>query len=171
MGKRERKIEVIQKYIQGAAGNWPAYAYGKIPDALIRNACSSYAGAVQKGNILGLIDITVLGSGKKGMMFTENKIYYDNGMLADRGSISYMQIYNEGSIPGKLFGAAYNATALQELIGKLSIIEGETLQDVVTETIDGLEQGMQSIVGVVEQGVKLFDLVSGFLGNNGSNDE
>ena len=168
MGKREKKIEVIQKYISGVAGSWPAYTYGRIPNALINNACSSYAGAVQKENILGLIDITVFGNGNKGMMFTENKIYYDNGMLGNRGSVSYMQIYNDGTIPGELFHASYNETALQELVSLLATIEGETFQDKVNGTIDSLTQGLQSITEVVGKGVGLYDAFMELLGEEGS---
>lgn len=164
MGKREKKIDAIQKYISGVAGNWPAYTYDRIPNALIRNACNSYAGAVQEENILGLIDITVFGNGKKGMMFTENNIYYDNGMLGNRGSVSYMQIYNDRTIPGTLFGASYNETALKELVSLLAAIEGETLQDKVNGTIDSITQGLQSITEVVEKGAGLYDAFMELLG-------
>lgn len=171
MGKRERKIQVIQKYIKGVAGNWSSYTYGEIPATLMRNACSCYAGAVQGENILGLIDTTVLGNGKKGMMFTDNRIYYDNGILESRGSVSYMQVFNDGTIPGGLFGASYNETALQELVSILADIEGETIEDKVNGTIDGLEQGVQSIVGVIEKGAELFNLVSGLFGAGYTDDE
>ncbi|MGY3666253.1 MAG: hypothetical protein ACXAHE_21065 [Roseburia sp. 1XD42-69] len=171
MGKREKKIEVIKKYINGAAGEWAAYAYGKIPDTLIRNACNSYAGAVQKENVLGLIDITVLSNGKKGMMFTDKKIYYNNGMMESRGSVSYMQIYNDGTIPGALFGVSYNKTALKELVSLLAAIEGETLQDRVNGTIDGIEQGIQSFSEVVERGAELFGAFMELLGEEDSDNE
>lgn len=166
MGKREKKIEVIQKYISGVAGNWPAYTYGRIPNTLIRNACNSYAGAVQEENILGLIDITVFGNGKKGMMFAEHKIYYDNGMLGNRGCVSYAEIYNSGTIPGALFSASYNEIALKELVSLLVAIEGETLQDKVNGAIDGIEQGLQSFTEVVEKGTELFDSFMKFFGEN-----
>ena len=74
MGKRERKIEAVKEYIDGAAGTWPGYAYGNIPRNLATAACRSYAGAVQAEDIIGLIDITVLGNGKKGMVL--QKIIY-----------------------------------------------------------------------------------------------
>lgn len=171
MGKRERKIEVIQKYIKGVAKGWSAYTYGSIPDTLIRNACNNYAGAVQKESVLGLIDITVLGNGKKGMMFTESKIYYDNGIMESRGSVSYLQVYNEETIPGGLFSVSYNETALTELVSILADIEGETFEDKVNGTIDGIEQGVQSIVGVIERGAELFNMVSGLFGVGNSDDE
>lgn len=31
MSKRERKKELIKKYIKNAAGGWSAYSYGNIP--------------------------------------------------------------------------------------------------------------------------------------------
>ena len=81
MSKRERKKELIKKYIKNAAGGWSAYSYGNIPKQLVKNACTSYAGAVQYDDVLGLIDITITGSGKKGMLFTSQRVYYDYGML------------------------------------------------------------------------------------------
>ena len=128
MGKQDKKIAAIKKYIGNAAGDWPGYAYGNIPKEKARNACTSYAGTVGYGNILGLIDTTILGNGKKGILFTENKIYYDNGMLGSRGSVSYKSIYESGSIPSGLIDITYNTNALKELISMLACIEGESFQ-------------------------------------------
>ena len=126
---------------------------------------------MQKENVLGLIDITVLSNGKKGMMFTDKKIYYNNGMMESRGSVSYMQIYNDGTIPGALFGVSYNKTALKELVSLLAAIEGETLQDRVNGTIDGIEQGIQSFSEVVERGAELFGAFMELLGEEDSDNE
>ncbi|MEY8392438.1 hypothetical protein AALA98_13930 [Lachnospiraceae bacterium 45-W7] len=144
MGKRERKVETIKKYLDGAAGAWPAYVYGNIPKKLAVAACSSYAGAIQPGDILGLIDITVLGNGKKGMVFTENTIYYNNGALANKGTVSYRKIYESGKIPGDVLDSTYNSTAMRELVSKMSHIEGE---DTVKEIGNAVDAGL----GLVEK--------------------
>lgn len=158
--KRDRKIEAIRKYIGNVGGSWPAYSYGEIPEQNAINACNSYAGAVEYQNILGLIDTTIWGNGKKGMIFTEYKIYFDNGMFESRGSISYKEINDSGVIPGEVFGASYNGEALKELLSILASIEGENYHDTVNEwenTIDDLTQGVQEVANVIEKGLKLIN--------------
>lgn len=157
MGKREKKIEVIRKYIDNVGGTtWPGYSYGKIPKTQALNACRAYAGAVQVQDILGLVDITVTENGKKGIVFTEYKAYYDNGFMAERGSISYRSIHENGTIPGGIFCSAYNKQALIELLSMLAQVEGTDIGDTVNDTIDELTQGVQTVAETVDKAVNLF---------------
>ena len=133
MGKKEQKIGAIKRYISNVAGDWSSYSYGNIPKEKARNACSSYAGAVQPQQILGLIDISVTQNGKKGIIFTENRAYYDNGLFGERGYVSYKSVNENGTIPGGIFGASYNKQALKELISILSQIEGQNLQNSIDD--------------------------------------
>lgn len=151
MGKRERKIETIKNYIENVGGTWPTYSYGNIPKTLAINACNSYAGAINPEDILGLIDITILGTGKKGTVFTEYNVYYDNGLLGSKGSISYRTIYEKESIPTTLLDSTYNTNAMLELVSILADIEGES----VIENIANGIADMQDIVGVVNDGLDL----------------
>ena len=66
MGKREKKIAVIQEYLPRCNSVYPCYVYGRIPSELINNACMTYAGNVRKENVFGLIDETVFRVVKKG---------------------------------------------------------------------------------------------------------
>ena len=152
MGKRERKIEAVKKYINGAAGTWSGYSYGKIPPQLAAAACSSYAGAIQPSDIIGLIDITVRNNGKKGMVFTESNIYYDNGMMGGRGSVSYRKIHETRKIPGDVLSSTYNNTAMKELVSMLAKIEGEDAIKEIGDTIDA--------------GIALFETFAGLFGSN-----
>lgn len=72
MGKREKKIAVIQEYLPRCNSVYPCYVYGRIPSELINNACMTYAGNVRKEDVFGLIDETVFSSGKKGFLFAED---------------------------------------------------------------------------------------------------
>lgn len=159
MGKRERKIAVIQKYLKNVAGNWESYTYGKIPKSIAINACSAYAGTVELTNILGLIDITIRGNGKKGLLFTEHKIYYDNGVLGANGSVSYKSVYDRGSMPSGLLDSTYNTQALKELVSILAGIEGETAIGEINNRIDNLNEGVQSVVEVIGKGADLINSV------------
>lgn len=165
MGKRERKIEVIRKYIANAGGTWVGYAYGKIPEDKAINACNSYAGAVNYKDILGLIDITIFGNGKKGMIFTERRIYYNNGLMGGLGSVSYEEIYKSNKIPGDICdGTIYNQNAMVEMVSMLANIEGTSVQDTVNSTMDNLEQGIQDIADTIEKGKELFNAIKGLFG-------
>ena len=145
MGKLERKKEVIEKYISKAGGNWPAWSYGKIPSLRLKNACYEYVGAVETSSILGLIDITVSGNGKKGMVFTEHKVYFNNGFLGSKGSVSYQSIYDDGFIPSEVLDSYYNTAALKELLSDLANIEGQSMQDTLNDCGDAVHQGMSAV--------------------------
>lgn len=147
MGKRERKIEMIKKYISNVSGTWSAYSYGNIPQILAANACSSYAGAVQPQNILGLVDITITGNGRKGLTFTESAVYFDNGAFASRGKVMYRDVYDSGQISGNLFGSSYNKQALIELVSALAEIEGESVQT----KLGDVNNALNSVNNTVEQ--------------------
>jgi len=163
MSKRDKKIEVIKKYIRSAAKNWDAYSYGSIPKMQAVNACHSYAGAISPEDILGLIDITVLGNGKKGIVFTEKKIYFDNGIMGSKGARSYKQMFESGQMPRELFDSAYNVAALREMLNELINIEGQSLQNDIKgvgDTIDSLTQGINDISDTIEKGKELFGAIS-----------
>lgn len=154
IGKRERKIEAVKEYIHGAAGTWSGYAYGSIPQKLATAACRSYAGAIHPKDIIGLIDITVLNNGKKGMVFTENNIYYDNGVMGNRGSVSYRKIHETGKIPEGVMDSTYNSIAMKELIGILANIEGEDVIQEIGDTIDAGIALIETFAGLFGGGKK-----------------
>lgn len=148
MGKRVRKIEAIKKYIGNVSGNWPSYSYGQIPNDKARNACNSYAGAIQVSDILGLVDISITNNGKKGLVFTEHRVYYDNGLFESRGSVTYKSVSENGSIPGALFGSAYNKQALNELVSLLSKIDAETLSGTVNDAVKTANDVLDTIESI-----------------------
>lgn len=175
MGKREMKITSVQRYLSNVAGSYSSYTYGKIPSSNARNACSTYAGAVRPEDILGLVDITILGDGKKGLLFTEYAVYFNNGLLGNSGKISYKQIYESGSIPNDIFCTHYNQQALIELLSLLATIEGEeggwqrfnrsltTLSCHLSNAesaVDQIGQTVNSAIGVMEGISNIISLIS-----------
>lgn len=158
MGKLERKKEIIEKYISKAAGNWPAWSYGKIPSFRLKNACYEYVGAVEASSILGLIDITVSGNGKKGMVFTEHKVYFNNGLLGSKGSVSYQSIFDDGfRIPSEVLDSYYNTAALKELLSDLANIEGKSMQDTLNDWEDAVNQGVDTVANTIDNVVNVID--------------
>ena len=157
MGKLERKKEVIEKYISKAGGNWPAWSYGKIPSLRLKNACYEYVGAVETSSILGLIDITVSGNGKKGMVFTEHKVYFNNGLLGSKGSVSYQSIFDDRSIPSEVLDSYYNTAALKELLSDLAHIEGQSMQNTLNDLDNAVNQGMDTVANTIDNVVNVID--------------
>lgn len=73
-----KKIEIVKKYIQSIpdVSFMKTYVYGYIPEKIAMNAISTYAREIHPADILGIIDDTILKSGKEGTIFTENAVYF-----------------------------------------------------------------------------------------------
>ena len=64
------------------------YVSPDIPSKKLDNAIAAYANSVQPGYVLALIDTTVFGSAKEGMLFLGDKIYFSR----NRRVINYLDI-------------------------------------------------------------------------------
>lgn len=176
MGKRERKIEYIKNRINNVCSStYPKYVCGNIPKNLLQAACSEYAGAIQYQDALALVDTSILGNGKKGLVITEKKVYYNGGMLGKRGCITFKQITENGTIPGAIFSAGeYNQQALVELLAGLAQIESENLQtkiDGANKTMQDLNDTINAVGELVNQGKELFGAFAGLFGSDNKNNE
>lgn len=153
MGKFEMKANVVKQFLANVAGSYSSYTYGKIPSALAQNACKTYAGAVRFQNILGLIDTSILGDGKKGMLFTDHAVYYNNGFFNNPKKISYQEIYETSKISSEVFYPSYNSQALKELLSLLAQIEGGEAGGLkrFSRKIASLNNQMSNVEGTVDQ--------------------
>ena len=160
MGKREKKIETIKKYITNIASNYPTYSYGKIPSNKARNACNSYGGSIQPSDVLGLIDTSLSEDGSQGLLFTEHAVYYKRKALfglGDSGKVLYKNVSETGTIPSALFDYPYNKQALNDLVSLLSKIDSET----VLGKIDGAINTGNEILDAVDKAKILWDRLFG----------
>lgn len=114
MGKREKKIAVIQEYLPQCNSVYPCYVYGHIPKEQFQNACASYAGHVKGEDVFGLIDETLFGNGKKGFLFAENGFYSSDGNELYR--------YDAG-VTYRSLSSSYNLTLFNEMLTELYEIE------------------------------------------------
>lgn len=156
MNKREKKVAIIKNYIENISGSWPTYSYGMIPEVKAANACSTYAGAVHPKDVFGLVDTSISGNGKKGLLFTEYYIYYNNGFWGNQGKVSYKEVNESGTIPSALFDAAYNRQALIDLVSALAYIEGGTVQATINSlgnSIDGAADKVRSVSDTIDKAV------------------
>ena len=77
MGQHEDKIAILRKYYKDIpSGAFDFYIAGDIKSKKIDNAISSFAQGVDRSSIIGFYDLTVMGSGKNGYLFTDTKLYY-----------------------------------------------------------------------------------------------
>lgn len=92
MGQHEDKIAILRKYYKDIpAGAFDFYIAGDIKSKKINNAISSFAQGVDRSTIIGFYDLTVMGGGKNGYLFTDTKLYYREP-LEKPGKIWYEDI-------------------------------------------------------------------------------
>ena len=85
-------IKMINSYILKTPelGKNPFYLATTIPSKKLNNARSSFALNVNRKDVVYFIDLTVWGSGKKGVLFTGKSIYWDDD--DSKCSIDYSEI-------------------------------------------------------------------------------
>lgn len=77
MGKyHEEKIEIMRKYLGKIANGFSYHIKGDIPSKKIDNALKKFASGMDRTTIIGFFDTTVMGNGKNGYIFTDDKVYY-----------------------------------------------------------------------------------------------
>lgn len=74
MGKHyEEKIEIMRKYFGDIANGFTYHIKGDIPGKKIDNAIKKFASGIDRTTIIVFFDTTVMGSGKNGYIFTDDK--------------------------------------------------------------------------------------------------
>ena len=82
---------LIKKYIPNAP-QVRLYVFPNIPEQKLRNAIRDYAKQVTQEQVLALFDATLMGSGKDGIVFLENKLIYQNTDLDPVQEVKYDDI-------------------------------------------------------------------------------
>lgn len=77
MGRHhEEKIRIMRKYLGNIANDSTYHIKGDIPSKKIDNAIKKFASGIDRTSIIGFFDTSIMGSGKSGYIFTDDKIYY-----------------------------------------------------------------------------------------------
>ncbi len=111
------KIEIVENNIQAClADNSSAdcFTYGNIPHNRYLGACRKYIGDVDYEDVIGLIDTTIFGGGERGLVFTQDGIYY-RGMFDKPIYCSYENYLNFPDISDVYFDGAAVIELLEEL--------------------------------------------------------
>ncbi|WP_461612815.1 hypothetical protein [Clostridium sp. Marseille-QA1073] len=83
-------MKCLKKYI-GDISTINTYYIENIPIKKLNNAINSYGERVKKENVLALLDITILGAGKEGFLFTTEGIYFKES-FNEANYISFKEI-------------------------------------------------------------------------------
>lgn len=75
MGEHEDKVEILGKYLSAMTTAYNYHLGKNVPGKKLDNAEKSFAQGLDMEKVLGFYDVTVLGSGKKGFLFTDDKLY------------------------------------------------------------------------------------------------
>ncbi len=96
----------IQKYVEPLE----VYFAPSIPESKVQNVLATSSIPSAHGPVLGLIDLTLLGSSKNHIAFTRDRIYIHSGGWGFSGSLSYVELtkahiqmmpYNSGVLVGE----------------------------------------------------------------------
>lgn len=72
----KEKIEIMEQYLGNIANGFTYHVGNDIPRKKMDNALKKFAFGIDKTTIIGFFDTTVMGSGKNGYIFTDDKVYY-----------------------------------------------------------------------------------------------
>lgn len=72
----EKKLSILNRYYYKIPTTTGFFLKRDIPEKRLNNARAKYAYGLDVNTILGMLDTTVMGSGKDGFIFTDSKVYY-----------------------------------------------------------------------------------------------
>lgn len=76
MNQHEEKAELLRCYYKDIATDFEFFIEGDIPQARLDNALKKFAFGMDRSTIIGFYDTSLLGNGKNGYVFTDDKVYY-----------------------------------------------------------------------------------------------
>jgi hypothetical protein len=91
----ERMIKLIENFVKNIdnLNTWPTYTRGAIPKRKLKNALAYIAKGINEEDIVFYVDFTVFGSGKEGLVFTNDKLFWrDSFREPKEGTIEYDKI-------------------------------------------------------------------------------
>lgn len=122
------------------------YVPGNIPMDKCVNAISAYARSVSTSEVIGLIDTSLWGNGKKGMLFTETGYYYTTDTSS--GHFKYSDGVTWNSFSG------FNVSALNTMLKELHAADSnrgwddtkETAGSLIGAFFEGLAEGLSDLI-------------------------
>ena len=139
--KISKKRDIVRQSIESCtlSSSYQAYYYDNLPDKVFYNAKKKYAGNVCKEDVLGLIDVSVFGSGKIGLLLSVEGIYYrKSSSVAEY--IAYKDIAKDKDIVARKLGDVCNAKKLSEMVNKIMAVDRYTPDELIDKINDTVTQ-------------------------------
>ena len=76
MGQHEEKVELLRKYVSEIQTSYGFEIGEGVSSKKLDNAVKKFAHGLDKNRVVGFYDTTISGNGKKGYIFTDDKVYY-----------------------------------------------------------------------------------------------
>ena len=142
----ERIQNLIKEFVNNLEhiNTWPFYSKGSIPRKKLKNAVALIGKGITDEDILFFVDFTVFGSGKDGLVFTHDKLFWRNSISElTEGKIDYAKIKSVSSkgddlvintkttVPARL--GKNDRKLVQELLMQIAK-ENQRVEKVIKET-------------------------------------
>ena len=160
--KITKKRDIVRQSIESCtlSSSYQAYYYDNLPDKVFYKAKKNYAGNVCKEDVLGLIDVSVFGSGKIGLLLSVEGIYYRKSLRSVAEYIAYKDIAKDKDIVARKLGDVCNAKKLSEMVKKIMAVDRYTpdelidkINDTVTQTdivVHRVKETAETVMNVLE---------------------
>lgn len=76
MNLHEEKVELLRQYYKEIEAVSEFFIEGDIPSSRIDNAMKKFASGMNRDTVIGFFDTSLLGNGKNGYIFADDKVYY-----------------------------------------------------------------------------------------------
>lgn len=171
-GLKSLRIQILDMFLKNCNPEYPVYV-GDIPSLYLRNAGDSYAPYELYVNILAIADDTVFGTFKRGLLFTNEGVYY-KGLLQTPEYSEYgtLEVFDD------MYSSSYNIAEVDRLFKWLNNLEllSNVYSGIKTaiEILDLSEEEMEDIIDqyfeeiivpAMEESARLLDqeIASGFI--------
>lgn len=140
--------EILEANIEGSWGSSNTYLAPNIPEKKLHNAAKIVAGGIEESKILGILDLTIFGSAKDGLAFTEDGFYFRYSTEESKRYVAYkiikkIKVITEGKDSGIFIYDDYDIIFTHDtildlsLLGKLLLLLANKDGEQATLEIDG----------------------------------
>lgn len=139
MANRERIITILRNQLRSCIPSmYSIYVDENIPPNKCRNAINSYAPQITESDVIALVDETIFGSAKTGVLFTETGFYYNGGYKKYSDNVQFKNFRNYDTVTkfNTMLSELYKADKHKSVSDRI---------DGANNTIDTIDQAIDKI--------------------------
>lgn len=157
----QKKRDIVKREIDNCAKYTTdrTYFYGNLTDKAFFAAKQNYAGKVNREMVLGMIDNTITGNAKNGLLFAVDGIYYKR-LMESPGYISYSDAAQNNRLLSAKLGEDFNIRCISKIVNKIDAVDNLTLNEVLekaNEKVMDLDKTIDSVNEVLSTAQGLFN--------------